>query len=106
MRLKPISFLSIYPDGLVKLEGHAFKVGERQLVVHKERPQLYEIGPHYRNYLVSSVLGFGIDISPTKDRREAVAFAYNEVPKISQDEWAERCKLAEQIRRNLQVVEG
>jgi hypothetical protein len=103
MRLKPITFQAIYADGLVQLEGHSFEVDGRELVVHKERPQLLVIDP---NYKVSSIIGFGIPIDPTKSRFNAAISAENEVSKIGAEEWAARCKLASDARKTLTVVEG
>lgn len=103
MRLKPISALIICRDGLVPVEGHAFKVGTRELVVHKPRPAVLPVDDSYK---VSAMVGFSIPISPTHDRREAVHFASVEVPKIGEKEWAARCELAQEIKKNLQVVEG
>jgi hypothetical protein len=103
MRLKPISVLIICLDGLVPIEGLAFKVGSRELVVHKPRPAVLPVDD---NYKISAVVGFSIPISPTRDRREAVHFASIEVPKISEHEWARRCEMAQEAKKNLKVVEG
>ena len=103
MRLKPTSFYAIYRDGLVLIEGHAFEVDGRWLVVHKERPQLLVID---KNYKISAEVGFGIPIAPTANRLRAVAFAVDEVSKISAAEWFERCRLVEEARKTLRIVEG
>lgn len=103
MRLKPTSFYAIYRDGLVLIEGHAFEVDGRWLVVHKERPQLLVID---KNYKISAEVGFGIPISPTTNRKNAVAYACTAVAEISAAEWFERCRLAEEARKTLRIVEG
>lgn len=103
MRLKPTSFSAIFADGPVRLDGHAFKVNGRELVVHKARPQILVID---KTYKISAAVGFAIPINPTEDRRAAVAFAYDEVPKISDEEWRLRSQLAERAQKNLKIVEG
>lgn len=103
MRLKQTSFIAIYKDGLVRLPGRAFNVNGRELVVHKERPQLLVID---KNYKVSAAIGFCIPINPTQDPRAAVAFAYDEVPKISDEEWTVRSAFAESAQKTLKIVEG
>lgn len=106
MRLKPTKVAVIYADGLVELDGFLFDVGGREMVVHKERPQLYVLGGSYMDYLVSSIHGFGVAIGPTRSRLVAVSFANEEVSKISDKDWAERCRVADQLRKQLKVVEG
>lgn len=104
MRLKPTSFLAIYKDGLVQLDGHEFDVGDRKLVVHHARPKLFVIDKDYK--ISERALGFSIPINPTRSRLTAAAFADDVVSKIGADEWESRCKQAAQARKSLSIVKG
>lgn len=102
MKLKPTSFYAMFPDGLVQLNGHAFDVVGRALVVHKTRPGNLDWDKAYK--VSEATLGFGIPIPSTQNRAIAVSSAETVVSAISQQEWNRRMAAAAAHRTTLKVI--
>jgi hypothetical protein len=103
MKLDPITFHAIYADGLVELQGHAFEVNGRKMVVHKVRPLLAAIDKAYK--ISEANVGFAVRISPTNNRAEAVRLGSTEVQGISEESWQAFIKSAEKFRVSLSILE-
>lgn len=103
-KLKPITFLAAYKDGLVETSGHEFEVNGRKLVVHKTRPALLPVDKFYK--VSEATVGFSVPIPNTTKRAEAVQFGAEEASKIDEESWQRVIKQYAEFRKSLNIVQG